>query len=285
MDMAAVDMSNSDSDSDSDSESKAGSKRARKRHVQQALFRHGGKRRGAGRKPRGPRSSAAHKTRPEVEAKNVLHVVLRAAPEVGNLRQREIYKAIRAASRTVAQREEFRIVHLSIQRTHVHLLVEAEDKLALARGMQGFQISAARHINTALRTDPYRRRRGPVFADRYHLVVITSPTQARHVLAYVLGNWRKHREDQHGLPATWLIDPYSSACSFPGWKELRQGGVTWTLPPTYEPLVVSSPRSWLLTEGWKRAGAISIHEVPSSACHGVRQVRRPQRVTTRRAPG
>ena len=37
------------------------------------------------------------------------------------------------------------------------------------------------------------------------LVVINSPTQARHVLAYVLGNWRKHREDRHGLPATWLI--------------------------------------------------------------------------------
>jgi REP element-mobilizing transposase RayT len=247
------------------STSKTGSKRARKRHIQQALFRHGGKRRGAGRKPRGPRSSEPHKTRPEVETKNVLHVVLRAVPEVGNLRQREIYQAIRAASRTTARRDRFRIVHLSIQRTHVHLLVEAEDKLALARGMQGFQISAARHINTALRTDPYRRRRGPVFTDRYHLVVITSPTQARHVLAYVLGNWRKHREDQRGLPATWLIDPFSSACSFPGWKELQATKLPWQLPPTYEPLVVSPPRSWLLREGWKLGGAISVRAVPSRA--------------------
>jgi hypothetical protein len=145
------------------------------------------------------------------------------------------------------------------------LLVEAEDKLALARGMQGFQISAARHINTALRTDPYHRRRGPVFTDRYHLVVITSPTQARHVLAYVLGNWRKHREDQHGLPATWLIDPFSSACSFPGWKELQATKLPWQLPPTYEPLVVSPPRSWLLREGWKLGGAISVRAVPSRA--------------------
>jgi hypothetical protein len=74
-------------------ESTAKRQRQRKRHIQQSLFRHGGKRRGAGRPARGPRSSAPHKTRPEVEAKNVLHVVLRARPEVGNLRRREILVA------------------------------------------------------------------------------------------------------------------------------------------------------------------------------------------------
>jgi hypothetical protein len=73
-------------------------------------------------------------------------------------------------------------------RTHVHMLVEAKDKLALARGMQGFQISAARNINTVLGPDRYRRRRGPVFADRYHVEVITSPTRAHHALSYLLIN-------------------------------------------------------------------------------------------------
>ncbi|HEU4730025.1 MAG TPA: transposase, partial [Kofleriaceae bacterium] len=103
-------------------------------------------------------------------------------------------------------RERFRIVHVSIQRNHVHMLVEAEHKTALARGMQGFQISAARHINTAL-GDRVRRRRGQVFADRYHLEVISSPTRARHAIAYVLGNWRKHREDRGPLSSTWRVDP------------------------------------------------------------------------------
>src|SRR5262249_56829010 len=102
-------------------------------------------------------------------------------------------------------RARFRIVHVSIQRNHVHMLVEADSKLALARGMQGFQISAARNINTLLGPDKYRRRRGPVFADRYHLEVITSPRQARHALSYVLNNWRKHREDRSGLASTWLV--------------------------------------------------------------------------------
>jgi REP element-mobilizing transposase RayT len=96
-----------------------------------------------------------------------------------------MYKAMRDASIIAALRERFRIVHISLQRTHVHMLVEAETKAALARGMQGFQISAARNINTVL-GDGKRRRRGKVFAERYHLEVITSPTRARHALAYVL---------------------------------------------------------------------------------------------------
>jgi REP element-mobilizing transposase RayT len=50
---------------------------------------------------------------------------------------------VRDASITAALRERFRIIHVSLQRDHVHMLVEAEDKAALARGMQGFQISAA----------------------------------------------------------------------------------------------------------------------------------------------
>ena len=40
-------------------------------------------------------------------------------------------------------------------------MVEASDRIALARGMQGFQVAAAKHLNRL------RGRRGSVFADRY----------------------------------------------------------------------------------------------------------------------
>jgi hypothetical protein len=104
----------------------------------------GGKRRGAGRKPKGWRAGSPHRARPELEARHPVHVTLRVIPAVGSLRRRFTYKAIRQATLTTALRERFRIVHLSIQRTHIHLIVEASDKRALASGMQGFQISAAR---------------------------------------------------------------------------------------------------------------------------------------------
>jgi hypothetical protein len=35
----------------------------------------------------------------------------------------------------------------------VHLIIEAEHKAALASGMQGFAISAARHVNAARSND------------------------------------------------------------------------------------------------------------------------------------
>jgi REP element-mobilizing transposase RayT len=242
---------------------KASSKRARKRHVQQELFRpRGGKRKGAGRKPKGARAGSPHQERPAIKPYHALHVVMRVVPAVGNMRRRSLYKAMRDATITAALRERFRIVHVSIQRTHVHMLVEAENKGALARGMQGFQISAARNINTALGADKHRRRRGAVFADRYHLTVITTPTQARNAIGYVLSNWRKHGEDQQALPSTWLVDPFSSGISFPDWKELEDRAVMWPVRETYDPLMVRRPASWILSEGWKRHGAISARDVP-----------------------
>src|SRR5690349_18315310 len=189
--------------------------------AQLVLFRkRGGKRRGAGRPPKRARAGSPHAERPFLHARYPVHVTLRAIGAVGNLRRRCVYQAIREATLTTARREDFRICHLSIQRTHVHLLVEAIDKHALASGMQGFQISAAKHLNAAIsKARPGPRRRGTVFPDRYHAEIITCPTQARHALAYLLCNFRKHREDQTAPMSTWKVDWFSSAITFPGWAE------------------------------------------------------------------
>ena len=94
-----------------------------------------------------------------------------------------MYRALRAATLVVAMRElhekeggDFRIVHMSIQRNHVHLIVEAEHKLSLSRGMQSFQISAAKHLNRAVSVERAlpERRRGTVFPDRFHQEIITT---------------------------------------------------------------------------------------------------------------
>jgi REP element-mobilizing transposase RayT len=225
----------------------------------------GGKRRGAGRPPKGKRAGSPHKERPYLHARYPVHVTLRAVDAVGNLRRRCVYQAIREATLTTALRENFRIVQLSIQRNHVHLLVEAEDKTALASGMQGFQISAAKHLNAAIsKGKPGPRRRGPVFPDRYHAEIITSPTQARHALSYVMSNFRKHEEDRREPMSSWRIDWFSSAVSFPGWAEYGDEAFLWRGPPTYDPLIVYQPKTWLLREGWRKAGTISCLEIPSA---------------------
>src|SRR3954470_3331714 len=109
------------------SRSRSRSRRSRKRHVQQELFRRGGKRKGAGRPPKGTRAGSGHQKRPAVKPYHALHVVLRVVPAVGSLRRRLMYRAMREATIVAAVRERIRIVHISLQRTHVHLLVEADD--------------------------------------------------------------------------------------------------------------------------------------------------------------
>ncbi|HWO21241.1 MAG TPA: transposase [Kofleriaceae bacterium] len=239
--------------------------RARKTHEQQELvFRtHGGRRRGAGRPPRGPRSSERHQERPVHDHRHPVHVTLRVVADVTSLRQRDMYLQLREATIVTARREDFRIVQLSIQRNHLHLLVEADHKEALSRGMQGFAISAAKRINAAITARTGGRRTGKVVADRFHARPLTSPRAVRHALAYVLNNWRRHGEDQAGLPQTWKVDPFSSGPLFFYWKELEDSPVLWPLRETYLPLIVLRPRTWLLAKGWQaHHPLISVREVP-----------------------
>ncbi len=245
--------------------------RPRKRHLQQELFKpRGGKRRGAGRKPKGKRAGSPHKKRPILKGRFPVHVVLRVHRDMSSLRRRRMYAALRFATLAVAMRElhfkeegAFRIVHVSIQRTHVHLIVEADHATALSRGMQSFQISAAKHLNREVSVGRAERRRGTVFPDRFHQEIIKTPRQARHTLAYVLNNWRRHREDSDREARDWNVDPFSTGVLFWGWKEREGAEVLWRWRPTYQPLVVYLPTTWLLREGWRKGGPlIRFHEVP-----------------------
>ena len=260
--------------------------KARKRHQQLALpkldkngQRRGGARPGAGRKRKdgthGGRPREPHKSRSFGKARFPRHIVLGVTPLIGSLRKRHLYSAVRLATIAVAMRElnydvvngAFRIVHISIQKTHIHLLVEADNKLALSRGMQSFMISAAKHINReySVKMKLDTRRRGAVFRDRYHQEILETPRQARHALAYVLNNWRKHREDRAPHTREWNVDPFSTGFNFTGWRERAQEVVHWRRRETYDPLVVYFPKTWLLSEGWRKAGTISFYEVPTAS--------------------
>ena len=223
----------------------------------------GGRRRGAGRPAKGPRSSERHKARPAHNHRHPVHVTIRMAPDVANLRHRDMYLQFREATIVTAKRENFRIVHMSIQRNHVHLLVEADHKEALSRGMQGFSISAAKRVNATITARTGVRRTGKVVDDRFHARPLTSPRAVRHALAYVLNNYRRHGEDRVGIARTWKADPFSTGPLFFDWKELEGSPVLWPLRSTYLPLIVLRPRTWLLAKGWQEHHPlISTHEVP-----------------------
>src|SRR5262245_57093560 len=210
----------------------------------------GGKREGAGRKPRGPRTSEKHRRRPFLDRNHPVHVTVRVVDRVGRLRRRHAYRAVRWALVTVLERADFRICQLSLQGNHIHLVVEADSARSLARGMQAFQISCARRINGALTHRTGQRHRGQVFADRYHPVVLDSPQQVRNALCYVLNNWRRHREDAGRRD---VVDGFSSGRGFDGWSV----EVDRHIRPDDELLPTRFAQTWLLARGWRRRGLIS----------------------------
>ncbi|HEY4242912.1 MAG TPA: transposase [Kofleriaceae bacterium] len=183
-------------------------------------------------------------------------MTLRVVPLAANLRGRDLYRAIRTATQTVWRTQSMHLVHASIQSNHIHLLVEAADEHLLSRGMQGFQISAAKHINRVL------RRKGRVFADRYYAHVLRTKRETRNAVTYVLQNWRKH-----GGGSIAPLDPCSTAESFPGWREAR-----WlTAVVELEPLRVWPAASWLL----RNVGELSAFDRPRAVDQGAYFATRP----------
>jgi len=182
-----------------------------------------------------------------------VHVTVRLVPEVGSARRFKLVPAMRRALAGGAVRDGFRLCQFSIQRNHLHLMTEAASNEALARGMQGLEIRFARRVNGKL------DRKGKVFADRYHAVPVRSPRQLRNTLCYVMNNARRHGERL--APAFNGADPFSSAWYFDGWSHDRwRHGMD---PPKGAPCVAPA-ETWLMTEGWRRHGAIGIDEVPKA---------------------
>jgi len=201
----------------------------------------GGRRDGAGRKPAAGRRRLPHRCRPPHDRHCPVHVTLRACPHLPSLRQDRLFAAVRAAF-SRASTNEFRLVQFSVQRDHVHLILEGDGVTALRRGIQGLTIRVAKTINRML------GRRGKVWDDRYHCRDLTTPRDVRHALVYVLQNWRKHSARSVGL------DPCSSAAWFRGWRGSR--ALAAGRPP------VATPRTWLASFGWRRYGLIDVGEAP-----------------------
>jgi len=154
----------------------------------------------------------------------------------------------------LASRGGFRVVEFNVLGNHLHLIVEAASKDALASGVAGLEIRVARRVNAAL------GRRGKLFPQRYHARALRTPREVRNALRYVLLN-RKHHTAAQRFGRFW-IDACSSAPWFTGWAQPIRGDEPWkrellALPPPTAP-----PETWLLATGWKRHGLLRFDERP-----------------------
>jgi REP element-mobilizing transposase RayT len=215
---------------------------------------HGGRRAGAGRKPRRGTPGVAHAPRTVRSAHHPSLITAKLGLHLPRLRATGEAAVLRAAFVAGKDRRGFRLVHFAVLNDHLHLLVEADSLDSLQSGVQGLLIRVARALNR------HWRRRGPVFADRFHDRPLRSPREVRNALVYVLGNARKHAAAGRMLQAAQGPDEHSSARWFDGYLDAA-------VPPlpidALAPVV--APRTWLLTRGWRRHGLIGVGETPRTA--------------------
>jgi hypothetical protein len=171
-------------------------------------------------------------------------VTLRVRHDLPSFRDANVFDVVRSAL-AAASTGSFRLLQFSVQTDHVHAIVEADGSTAFVRGMQGLAIRVAKAVNRVL------RRRGPVWGDHYHSLMLTTPRQVRNALVYVLQNFRKHIRGARGF------DACSSARWFDGWTRAIDEVVG--APP------VAAPRTWLARVGWLRLGRVRPDEAPRAA--------------------
>jgi REP element-mobilizing transposase RayT len=188
-------------------------------------------------RPKKPGAGLPHARRPPVDRRHPHLITVRVRKGTWNLRSQRCFAEVVGACNKAHERADFRVVHYSVQGNHVHLLVEANDRRAMSNGLRALLISLARRLNLLM------DQRGSRFTDRFHERALATPRAVRIALRYVLTNAAKH----HGHD---LVDPYSSGPWFTHWPA---GTKTprWT-PCTGPP--TKPPQSWLLRDGWRRAG-------------------------------
>jgi REP-associated tyrosine transposase len=231
--------------------------RRRSRQLELEFRSHGGSRRGAGRKPASARPPVHHVRRPAFPRDCPSHVTLRVRRGIPSLRTRRFVREFQASVARACERGTFRVCHYSIQRNHVHPVVESDGKAALGRGMKSIAARTARAVNRVF------ARRGPALFGRYHLHVLRTPSEVRRAIAYVLLNVRKHWRQRYGAPPPARLDVASSGAWFEGWSRPPPGrGAGGNL-------AVAPPRGWLLRRGWRQHGLVDPREVPG--LHGARR--------------
>jgi hypothetical protein len=203
----------------------------------------GGRRPGAGRKPKIPgQPGVSHMSRPTLTGKHPVHVSLRLSGDV-DLRRATLQEPLFDALREGSQRGGFRLCHFAVVEQRLHLIVEADDSRALATGLQGLTSRLARRMNQAL------ERSGRFFADRYAGRELRTSAEAHQALRALFA------PGSAGKRGRAALDAFSSGAWFDGWSA-EPPGAARVRKTIAAPVAPATTR--LLRDGWRKLGTIAL---------------------------
>ncbi len=177
-----------------------------------------------------------------------LHITVRLSEGVTSLRSQKAFRVFRNAVKA-SQVRGLRILQFAVLGNHFHLLAEADNSQDLTSSMKSL------NIRLALGLKKLATAKGPVVKDRFDLKILKTPTQVRNALVYILANASKH------FKRGKVFDWFSSYAIFSETLVLKsvRCDLSWEKPeiPTHVckaiAEMVSHPRSWLATKGWKKS--------------------------------
>jgi hypothetical protein len=133
----------------------------------------GGRRPGAGRKPKGAFAGVGHGPRPALAPNGCALLTFELRRGLPDLRRGPPARLLAQIFAAVDGRFGLHVHTYALYRDHLHLIVRARSSRALQRAMQGLSVRMARGLNLLL------ARTGPVFADRFDLRVLESARERR----------------------------------------------------------------------------------------------------------
>ena len=235
-------------------------KRARKRRRGVAL----------GRRPSPERLGfVPHAARDEHDSRHPVHVSMRRTKLAPSLRSERVYRAI-LEQLAHAKGQRVCVVHFSVQHDHLHLIVEGKDRLDLSNQMRKL------FSRIALAVNGIAKRRGSLFRDRHHRRELSSPTQMRNALVYVLFNDRKHEAQGGGPISERTLHELDDRTSV-GWIPHADWAESARPPPEMlaqlrarnragaaRDTPISASGTWLAQRGWfeRGGGRMRIDELP-----------------------
>ncbi len=143
----------------------------------------GGSRAGAGRKRTS--TEQPHRARETFEKRTLVHVTMKVAKGVKNLRGQRVYREIQAAIAAAAARPDAMIRDYAVLDDSFHFIIDAENDSALSAATRGLAIRIARTVNPVLNRVGQR-----LFDDRYGATILRTPAAVRQAQQLIRNNAR-----------------------------------------------------------------------------------------------
>ena len=157
-----------------------------------------------------------------------VHVCIKLKRGLPSLRKKAEYRELLERFRIIKERFGCNLRQYSVQKDHIHLLIEARTTSDLSRYMQGLQIRFAKALNKLW------KRTGKVFADRFFAKLCPDWRAVKAATRYILNNALRHgaRNSRRDKDA----DPYSSGPWYVRWKQyawsrFRDHAALWPIVP------------------------------------------------------